>query len=145
MQRRVLFQGEAGFEHCGIGGRFLPGEGEVGAAAILDRRHRVWPAQIPGRFQRRGEPLEPLPCDLRHQRVAVAEMPVGSGGTDSGRACHFGEAEPRWAALGDQRQRRGDQRLAQVAVVVALAPFRARATRGIGAEAHVNGVYINCR
>ena len=115
VQRRVLLQGEPGFEHRGIGRWFLPGEGEVGAAAIFDRRHRVWPAQVPRCLQHRREAFEALARDFGHQRVAVAEMPVGSGGTDSGRACHFGEAEPRWAALGDQRQRRGDQRLAQVA------------------------------
>ena len=72
--------------------------------------------------------LETAQRDVGHERVAVAEMPVGRGRADPGSPRGLGEGEPRWSLLGNQIQRRADQRFAQVAVMVAAPPAAARPT-----------------
>ena len=65
------------------------------------------------------EQLETAPRDIGDQRVAVAKMPVGRRRADPGRARRVGKGEPGWAFLRDQVERGVDQRLAQIAVVIA--------------------------
>ena len=86
---------------------------------------RARPALVPGGGQALLEVLEAALGDVGHQRVAVAEMAVGRGRADAGLARGLGEGEPRRSLLGNEIQRRADQRLAQVAVMVAAPPAAA--------------------
>src|SRR6185295_18632242 len=79
--------------------------------------------------------LEPTPRNVGQQLVAIAKMPVGRGRTDAGPACGFGKGETSRALLGDQLQRRADQRFLQIAVVIA-----ARAI--LPGPGHVKGPYM---
>ena len=56
---------------------------------------------------------------LGQQFVAVAKMPVGRRRADAGHARGIGEGEPGRALLRDQVERRLQQRLLQIAVVIA--------------------------
>ena len=69
--------------------------------------------------------LEAALGDVGHQGVAVAEMAVGRGRADAGLARGLGEGEARRALLGNQVEGGVDQRLAQVAVMIAAAPAAA--------------------
>ena len=71
-----------------------------------------------------GEQLEAAPRDIGDQRVAVAEMPVGCGRTDPGRARGVGKGKSGRSLFGDQVESRLDQRLAQIAVMIAATPIR---------------------
>ena len=114
------------------------GEIEIAAAATDHRAHRFRPAAVPGADQFRLEKFEAVARDFGQQSGAVAEMPVRRGRADADRAGDFREAEAGRAALGDQVERGVDQRLAQVAVVVALAARLAGpAHRGGAGEGHM--------
>ena len=128
---------DARLEHRGVVGRFAAGEAEVGATQRLEGAHRVGKAVVPGGGQHSGEALETAQRHFRQQRVGVAEMPVRRGGTDAGEPRRLGDGEAGRALLGDQRQRRLDQRLAQIAVMVAAA-FEA----ALPGPAHVKEFYI---
>jgi hypothetical protein len=56
--------------------------------------------------------------DVSHQFVAVAKVAIGRRRADSGLARGFGECGSGRPLGRDQFQRRADQRLAQVAVVI---------------------------
>ena len=84
----------------------------------------VGAAVVPGARQRRLELLEAAQRDARHQLVAVAEMPIGRRRADAGQARRLGEGEAGRALLGDQLQRRVDQRLVQIAVMIAARSSR---------------------
>ena len=56
--------------------------------------------------------------DGGHQRIAIAEMPVGRGWADPGRARGLGERETGRPLGADQLQRRGDQHLLEIAVMI---------------------------
>ena len=84
------------------------------------RRPRTVPAhRRPGALQRNGEFLETAPRHVGDEFVAIAEMPVRRGRADAGEARGFGERKTGRAFLGDQLQRGADQRLFQIAVVIA--------------------------
>ena len=74
----------------------------------------------------RLEKLEAAPRHIGHQLVAVAEMAIGCRRADAGRTRRFGESEARGPLFGDERESGADQRLAEIAVVIA-APARALA------------------
>ena len=74
---------------------------------------------VPGARQRRLELLEAAQSHARHQFIAVAEMPIGRGRADPGKAGRLGERESGCSLSRDQFQRGADQRLAQIAVMIA--------------------------
>ncbi len=78
--------------------------------------------------------LEAAHRDVGEKLVAVAEMPVRRSRTDAGGTCGLGEGEAGRALLGDQIERRLDQRFPEISVVIAgpAALF----------PAHVKGLYI---
>ena len=110
---------DAGLEHRRVIGRLVAREMQVGAADILEGAIGVGPAVVPGAAQRALEQLEAAPGDVGEQRVAVAEMPVRRRRADPGPARRVGEGEPGRSLLRDQVERGADQRLAQIAVMIA--------------------------
>src|SRR5262249_45252618 len=94
------------------------------AADIFESDKGVGSALVPGAAQAFLEQLETAACDIGKQRLAVAKMPIGSGRADPGRAGSIGEGKPRRPLLGDQVERGADQRLAQIAVVIAATTGR---------------------
>ncbi len=107
------------FEHGGEQRRLLARETEIGLADALESGARGGLAAVPGRAQRLGEAFEAAPRDVGHQRVAVAEMAVRRGGADAGSARGVREGEACRPLLGDEIERRRDERLAQIAVMIA--------------------------
>ena len=71
------------------------------------------------RVERGREQLEAAQRDIGHQFVAVAEMPIGRGRTDAGPARGLGKGEAGGTLLRDQFQRGAQQRLLEIAVVIA--------------------------
>src|SRR5205807_2981891 len=65
--------------------------------------------------------LEAAQGDIGDQRVAVAEMAVGRSRADPGPARRLGKGKAGRPLARDQIERRLDQRLAQIAVVIAAA------------------------
>jgi len=60
--------------------------------------------------------------DFGEQRIAIAEVPIGSRRTDPGEPCRFGEAEARRPVLLDQLARRFEQNLFEVAMMIGAGP-----------------------
>src|SRR5262249_15144874 len=81
---------------------------------------------------------EAAPRHVDQQFVTVAKMPVRRGRTHSRPSRSFRESKASRSFLGDQLQRRADQGLFQIAVVVAA---RTR-TAALPGPAHVNGIYM---
>ena len=54
----IVFEGEAGLEHGRVEGGFAAGEGQVGAAAVLDGFGGVWAAVVVAVSQILGKTLE---------------------------------------------------------------------------------------
>ena len=134
--------GHARLEHCRVVGRFAAGEGEVGAAERLERAHRVGLA-----LRSRRPPARP--ANRSNPRSATS-----ASSASASRKCRYGAAgltpaaraasamvKPAGPFSRDQIQRGLDQRLAQVAVMVAAPPGAAVLSR----PAHVNGFYITRR
>ncbi len=78
--------------------------------------------------------VEAAPGQFGHQGAAVAEVAIRRGGADPRGPCQLGEGKAAQPALADKAARRFDQRLAQVAVMVAVA-----------GERHVKAAYIRRR
>ena len=132
-------QWDAGLEHRGVVRRLVAGEGEIGSTRRLERDIGIGLAVVPGLLQRIAKQLEAALGDVRHQGVAVAEMAVRRRGADPRRARGIGEGEAGRPLLADQVKRGPDQRLAQIAVVVALAALGPVVLR----PSHVNGSYMS--
>src|SRR5262249_2918924 len=94
-------------------------ERQIGAADALERGERLRTALVPGLREVSLEALEAAPRHIGHERVAVAKMAIGCRRTHAGRARGVGEGEASGAFLGDDVQRRANQLLAQIAVVIA--------------------------
>ena len=129
-------QGGVGFtwnavEHNGVGGWIAPGERKIGPPATFDGSRRVGAAVIPGGLQVKTQALETLPGQFRHQGAPVAKMAVWSRWADPCGTGKFGKGEAPETAFGNQAPSGLDERLAQIAVVVAVA-----------GEGHVNTAYI---
>jgi len=69
-----------------------------------------------------GKQLEPAARDIGYQRVAVAEVAIGGGRADPGPARGVGKGKPSRALFRDQVERGLDQRLAQIAMMIAAPP-----------------------
>src|SRR6202020_2479924 len=104
----------------------------------LERGNGVGAAIVPRRVQRGFEHLEAALCDARQQFVAVAKMPVGCGGTDAGRTRGIREGKTRGPLLRDQAECCLQQRLFQIAVVIA-----ALGAARFLAPAHVKDFYMS--
>src|SRR6202453_2391157 len=118
-QRGIRSGRNASLEHCRVEARLSASEFEIGLAEPIQRGEGVGAPAIPGARQRRLELLEAAQSHARHQLVAVAEMPIGRRRTDPGKAGGFGESESGRPLRRDQLQRGADQRLTQIAVMIA--------------------------
>src|SRR5246127_3820905 len=116
------------------------GEGEIGPTDILEGGERVGAATVPSAVEMRGKELEPAASDIGDQRVTIAKVAIGGGRADPGRACGIGKGKPCWAFFCDQVEGRLDQRLAQIAVVIA-----APSARPLSRPAHVKCFYIKSK
>ena len=97
-------------------------------------------AVVPRLLEHNREPFEAAERDIGKELIAVTEMAVGRGRADPGPARRVGKGEAGRAVLLNEVEGGGDQRLAQIAVVVAAAP-----ARPFFRPVHVNGFYIICR
>ena len=136
-QPGIAVDRDADLEHRRVIGRLGAGESEIGAAEPLEGGERLRLAAIPGALQMRLEQFEPAPRDIGDQRLAVAEMAVGRCRADPGRARCVGKGEPGRPFLRDKAERGVDQRLAQIAVVIA-----APRARVLSAPSHVRAFYM---
>src|SRR5262245_43289538 len=100
-------------------------EDQIGSAHALERRKRARAAFIPGGRQPLLELLKAAASNIRHQRIAVAEVAVGRCRADAGLAGGLCKGETRRPLLGNEVQRRAEQRLAQIAVMIAAPPAAA--------------------
>src|SRR6266446_1115223 len=133
----VDIERNASLEHGGIIGRFGAGELEIGAAHALEGREGIRLAVIPRPRQRRFEQRKAPQRHTGYEFVAVAEMPVGRCRADAGESCRLRKGEPGRPLAGDQVERRADQRLLEIAVMVA-----ARRRPLVAIPRHVKRVYI---
>jgi hypothetical protein len=117
----VGFWRRPGFEHRRIRGGLPPGKFQVGPSAVDERAERFGPAIVPGLHEISLKLPKSTASDFRQEDSAVAEMPIGRGRTDSNQSGDFREGKAGGAAFSDQIQRGFKQRLAQIAVVIALA------------------------
>src|SRR5262249_46448351 len=78
---------------------------------------------------------EAAPRDVRHQLVAIAEVPIRRRRADAGPARGFSKGEARGPFFGDQFERGTHQGLLQIAVVI---PALAAAALPV----HVKSIYI---
>src|SRR5262249_3607128 len=130
---------DTGFEHRGVVGGLGPCEFKIGLAQPIKCRKRLRPAAIPGFLEHNRELLEAAQRDAREEFIAVAEMAIRCGRADTRPPRSLGKGKARWSFLRDQFQRGAEQRLFQVAGVVA-----ARATAPlVFRPAHVNSFYMS--
>ena len=139
-QRRIEIDRKPGFEHRRIECRLIAGKGEIGLADPLERGDGVRTPVIPGLRQQRLELLEAALGDAGKQFVAVAKMPVRRGRADAGHARGIGKGEAGRAFFGNQPERRLQQRLFQIAVMIA-----ALGAALFLAPTHVKGFYMSRR
>ena len=86
------------------------------------------PSPLQGPPEALGELVEAAEGDLGHQGVAAAEMAVERRRRDAHELGRIGEGETAEPALRDEALRRLDQRLLQIAVMIALPVERGRAS-----------------
>ena len=134
----MILERERGLEHGGVIGRLVAREGEIGAAEVFKCAQRIRAAFVPAPLEFGSEKVEPAPRHVRHQVVAVAEVSVGRARAHAGRARGFRHGESCRPLVGDQLERAADQRLAQVAVVIAASALVSR-------PSHVTRSYMNRR
>src|SRR5512139_3238237 len=115
---------------------------EIRLAHPVERFRRLRLALVPGARERLLETHETLLGNVGKKLVAVAIVAVRRSGTDAGPARRFGKSEARRTLLGDQFQRRTDQRLLEVAVVVAARLLPPRFAAAVLRPAHVKSIYI---
>src|SRR5262249_7925312 len=113
------FGRDAGLEHRGIVGWLALCELKVGFAEAVEGCEGIWTAAVPGTFKRNRESIEATPCYIDQQFVSGAEMPVGRRRTHPRPAGSFREGKAGGSLLRDQFQRRADQGLFQIAMVIA--------------------------
>src|SRR6266436_5639765 len=124
LQTRIAVEGKPRLEHRRVKGGFFASKGQIGPADILEGGKRIGPAFVPGAVQALLEQLEAAACHIGEQRLTIAKVPVGRRRTDPGRARGIRECEAGRPFLGNQVERGADQRLAEIAVVVAATPGR---------------------
>ena len=138
-QLGVGIRRNAALEHRREIRRLVAREGEMRPPDVLEGGKRRGAAAVPGFFELGAEALESLPRHVGDEPLPVAVMPIGRGRTHAGGARGFREGEAGQAALGDQVERCPDQRLAQIAVMIA-APAR---RRPVSRPNHVRISYMN--
>src|SRR5437879_4844152 len=136
-QLRVVVERYAGFEHRRVIGGLVTGKGEVGPPDALEGCEGIRPPVTPGTFEMRREQLEAAQCDIGDQRVAVAEMTIRRGGAGPRRAGSLGKRKTGRPLASAQIEGRLDQRLAQIAVMIAAA-----LPRSVSRPPHVNDYNI---
>jgi hypothetical protein len=92
---------------------------QVGFADAIEGREGIWTAAVPSACKRSFELSEPAPRHVDQQFIAIAKMPVGRGGTHPRPSRSLRESKAGWSLLCDQLQRRADQGLFQIAMVIA--------------------------
>jgi hypothetical protein len=97
---------------------------EISLAHAVQGRKGVGTACVPGACKHGFELIEPAPRHVDQQFVAVAKMPVRRGRTHSRPSRSFREGKAGGPFLGNQLERRADQGLFQIAVVIAAGPER---------------------
>jgi len=106
-------------EHRLVKARLRAGKIQIGRADPAKRRCRLGPTAVPGGGKARSELLKAPPRKFGDQGAAIIEVTIGRGRRNARKLGGFGEGESARAALSDERARRFDQRIAQIAVVVA--------------------------
>src|SRR5262245_34018580 len=124
-----------GFEHGREVGWLLARETEVGVPQAIERGQRARAAVVPGGGEALSETLEALACHVRHQGIAVAEMAIGRRRADAGLPGCLGEGEAGGTLLRNEVEGGADQRLTQVAVMIAAPPAAA-----VSGPAHAPGL-----
>ncbi len=107
------------FEHGDVVAGILAREGQIGAARRLERGKCGGLALVVGVIEKVGEHLIALPGSFGDEILAAFKMTVDSGGGDARLARGLGQRKSGRALFGDQRKAGVDERLAQVAVVIA--------------------------
>src|SRR5271166_2687053 len=130
----------ASFEHRRVERRLGAGEFEIGLAEPVQRTKRIGASLVPGARQRRLELLEAAERHTCHQLIAVAEMPIWRRGADASKARGLRERESCYPLPCNQFQRRADQRLAQISVMIAAR--RIPLAGVVLAPTHVKSTYI---
>src|SRR5580700_8863241 len=123
-QIRIAIERQARLEHGRVESGFFAREGEIGTADILEGDEGVGSAPVPGAVEALLEQFEAAARHIGEQCLAVAKMAVGSRRAYPGGARRVGEGEPGRSFLGNQVERGADQRLAQIAVMIAASPGR---------------------
>ena len=118
--RRRGFGTMVAHEHGGIGTRLFLREGQIGQPHGAECRNRVC-VSCQRALLACGKILEAAQCDFCQQRFLVAKVPVWRGSAHTGSARGIYQRETLRAALGQQLASRFDQRIAQIAVMVAFA------------------------
>src|SRR5262249_40862166 len=113
----------------------VAGETEIGVPQVLERDQRARTAVVPGGGEALGEVLEALACHVRHQGIAVAEMAIGRRRADAGLPGRLGKGEAGGTLLRNEVEGGADQRLAQIAVMIAAPP-----TAAVSGPAHAPGL-----
>ncbi len=116
------------------------GKGQIGLSEPLERSDGVGTAVVPGCRQLRLELLETALGDAGKQFVAVAKVTVGGCGADARHARGIGKGEAAGPFFGNQSERCLQQRLLQIAVMIA-----ALGAALFLAPAHVKGFYMSRR
>src|SRR5262245_21091237 len=124
-----------GFEHSREVSWLLARETEVGVPQAIERGQRARAAVVPGGGEALSEALEALACHVRHQGIAVAEMAIGRRRADAGLPGCLGEGEAGGTLLRNEVEGGADQRLTQVAVMIAAPPAAA-----VSGPAHAPGL-----
>src|SRR5262249_53180934 len=137
-QLGIGFQRNAGLEHGRVIGGLAPCEVQIGFPHVFKGLEDIGAAAAPRAFQRSLELLVTTPCDIGEKLVAIAEMPVRRCGAHPRPPRRLGKGKPGRALLRDQCECRADQRLFQIAMVIAAR------TRGavVLAPAHVKRLYM---
>jgi hypothetical protein len=135
--RRRIGRGAA-FEHRHVVPGILAREGEVGASRRLEGRQRRGFAVVEGVRHHVGEDLVPLPRAFRDQVLAPLEMAVDGRRRHARVLRGLRQGKAGRALLLDQAQGRVDQRLLEVAVVIAAFGHAAQ-TPGAEWSDHISG------
>ncbi len=115
----IVIKAQPAFEHRHVMTGIFSGKGQIGTARRLKRLQRRRLAAIEGKFHQGRENLISLPRGLGDQILAPGEMAIDGGGRHLGRLRRLRQGEALRPLLGDQVKRCLDQRLPQIAVMIA--------------------------
>src|SRR5215470_15429750 len=138
-QLRTGIERNASLEHRRVIGGLAAREREIGFAEAIEGRERIGPAVAPRLLERGLELLEATQRNAGQKLITIAKVAIGRRRTDPRPARGFRKGEARGALLGNQLERGADQRLLEIAVVVAA---RAPSPTVVLRPAHVKSIYI---